>query len=74
MCRSIKTLRPPFTDNVSDSCAPPRCNMSARFPVFERLQLTTRRRSTVPVDEIASATSELLGELQVRDAEQFGVR
>ncbi len=67
MCRSIKTLRPPFTDDVTSQdveaaalqfvrkVAGMRSPSSANQPAFDRA-----------VQEVAAATADLLSQLQVR--------
>jgi len=67
MCRSIKTLRPPFTDNVSDSDMRAAALQYVRkVSGFRTPAAHNEEAFNRAVDEIASATSELLGELQVR--------
>ena len=67
MCRSIKTLRPPYTDDVTDDdvraaalqyvrkIAGMRAPSTANAPAFE-----------AAVDAVAEATRELLGGISVR--------
>jgi hypothetical protein len=69
MCRSIKTLRPPYTDDVTDDdmraaalqyvrkIAGMRAPSAANREAFERA-----------VDEVTRATAELLGSVVVRTA------
>jgi hypothetical protein len=67
MCRSIKTLRPPFTDNVSDSDMRAAALQYVRkVSGFRTPAAHNEEAFNRAVDEIAVATRELLGELQVR--------
>jgi hypothetical protein len=67
MCRSIKTLRPPFTDNVSDSDMRAAALQYVRkVSGFRTPAAHNEEAFNRAVDEIAGATRELLGELQVR--------
>ena len=67
MCRSIKTLRPPFTEAVTDQDVRAaalqyvRKVSGFRAPASHNQQVFDRA-----VDQIAAATSRLLNELQVR--------
>jgi hypothetical protein len=67
MCRSIKTLRPPFTDEVTDE--------DVRAAALQYVRKISGFRSPAPhnaeafsaaVDAVATATSSLLGDIQVR--------
>jgi hypothetical protein len=67
MCRSIKTLRPPFTDPVADS--------DVRAAALQYVRKVSGFREPAPhnraafddaVDRVAAATQELLDVLVVR--------
>lgn len=67
MCRSIKTLRPPFTDDVTDD------DVRAAALQYVRKIAGMRAPSTAnvaafeaAVDAVAQATRELLGGITVR--------
>lgn len=67
MCRSIKTLRPPFTEAVTDD--------DVRAAALQYVRKISGFRAPAghnqeafdrAVDEVSEATRELLGDLQVR--------
>ncbi|MBA2390508.1 MAG: DUF2277 domain-containing protein [Geodermatophilaceae bacterium] len=67
MCRSIKTLRPPFTDDVTDD--------DVRAAALQYVRKVSGFRSPAPhnaaafeaaVDGVTTATRELLDTIQVR--------
>ena len=67
MCRSIKTLRPPFTETVTDD--------DMRAAALQYVRKISGFRAPAPhnqdafdraVDEVTRATHELLGTLVVR--------
>ena len=67
MCRSIKTLRPPFTDDVTDD--------DVRAAALQYVRKISGFRAPAPhnaeafeaaVAAVADATSSLLGDLRVR--------
>ena len=67
MCRSIKTLRPPYTENVTET------EMRAAALQYVRKVSGFRTPAAhnaaafeAAVDEIAAATARLLGVLEVR--------
>jgi hypothetical protein len=69
MCRSIKTLRPPFTEDVHD--------VDIRAAALQYVRKVSGFREPAPhnreafdtaVDEIAAATAELLDRIVVRGA------
>jgi hypothetical protein len=69
MCRSIKTLRPPFTEEVSDA--------DVRAAALQYVRKVSGFRAPAghnaeafgrAVDEIAAATATLLADLKVRSA------
>lgn len=69
MCRSIKTLREPYTENVT--------NEDVRAAALQYVRKVSGFRSPAKhnaeafgqaVDAIAAATSALLGQLEVRPA------
>ena len=69
MCRSIKTLRPPYTDEVTDD------DMRAAALQYVRKIAGMRAPSAAnreafdrAVDEVARATAELLDSVVVRTA------
>ncbi|TNY37320.1 DUF2277 domain-containing protein [Thermomonospora catenispora] len=69
MCRSIKTLRPPFTDHPTDediraaALQYVRKVSGFRTPAAHNAEAFDRA-----VEQIAAATAELLGSLRVRGA------
>ena len=69
MCRSIKTLRPPFAETVTDA--------DIRAAALQYVRKVSGFRTPAghnadafghAVDEIAAATATLLDQLQVRNA------
>jgi hypothetical protein len=67
MCRSIKTLRPPYTEAVTDE--------DVRAAALQYVRKISGFRAPAghnqaaferAVDEVSEATRELLGDLQVR--------
>jgi hypothetical protein len=69
MCRSIQTLRPPFTENVTDA--------EVRAAALQYVRKISGFRAPAPhnreafdaaVDAVAHATQELLDSLVVRGA------
>jgi hypothetical protein len=71
MCRSIKTLREPYTEHVTDD------DMRAAALQYVRKISGFRKPASHnaeafdrAVDAVAAATSELLGHLEVRGAHQ----
>lgn len=67
MCRSIKTLRPPFTEDVTEE--------DVRAAALQYVRKIAGMRAPAPhnaaafegaVDAVTAATRELLGELVVR--------
>ncbi len=69
MCRSIKTLRPPFTETVTDA--------DVRAAALQYVRKVSGFRAPAAhnvaaferaVDEVAAATERLLGDLVVRGA------
>jgi hypothetical protein len=71
MCRSIKTLRPPFTDHVTDSDIRAaalqyvRKLSGFRAPAAHNAEAFARA-----VDAVAAATADLLSSLEVRGQHQ----
>jgi len=67
MCRSIKTLRPPYTDDVSDDDVRAAALQYVRKVAGMRAPSTANREAfDAAVDEIAHATQHLLDTLVVR--------
>lgn len=69
MCRSIKTLRPPYAEDVTDT--------DVRAAALQYVRKVSGFRAPAghnaaafeaAVDEIAAATARLLGSLEVRSA------
>ncbi len=63
MCRSIKTLRPPFTEGVTDD--------DVRAAALQYVRKVSGFRAPAPhnaaaVDRVTAATGELLDSIQVR--------
>jgi hypothetical protein len=67
MCRSIKTLRPPFTDDVTEA--------DVRAAALQYVRKISGFREPAPhnrpafdsaVDQVAAATASLLGQLVVK--------
>jgi hypothetical protein len=69
MCRSIKTLRPPYTDDVTDDDVHAAALQYVRKIAGMRAPSTANREAfDAAVDEIAHATQHLLDALVVRPA------
>jgi hypothetical protein len=67
MCRSIKTLRPPFTDEVSDDDVHAAALQYVRKIAGMRAPSVANREAfDRAVDEIAHATEHLLDSLVIR--------
>jgi hypothetical protein len=73
MCRSIKTLRPPYAEQVTDD--------DIRAAALQYVRKISGFRAPAghnaeafghAVDAVAAATAELLGELKVRSASRVG--
>lgn len=69
MCRSIKTLRPPYTDDVTDDDVRAAALQYVRKIAGMRAPSTANEAAfTAAVDAVAAATRELLGGISVRQA------
>jgi len=69
MCRSIKTLRPPFTDDVTDDDVHAAALQYVRKIAGMRAPSAVNRDAfDLAVDEVAHATAHLLDALVVRPA------
>jgi hypothetical protein len=69
MCRSIKTLRPPYADQVTDADVRAAALQYVRKISGFRAPATHNAAAfEAAVDEIATATSRLLASLEVRPA------
>jgi hypothetical protein len=67
MCRSIKTLRPPYTDDVTDADIKAAALQYVRKVSGFRSPATHNAEAfDTAVAAVAAATAELLGQLQVR--------
>ena len=67
MCRSIKTLRPPYTDDVTDDDVHAAALQYVRKIAGMRAPSTANREAfDAAVDEIAHATQHLLEALVLR--------
>jgi hypothetical protein len=67
MCRSIKTLRPPFTDDVThDDVRAAALQYVRKVSGFRAPASHNRDAFDSAVDEITQATQRLLADLQVR--------
>jgi hypothetical protein len=67
MCRSIKTLRPPYTEEVTDTEVRAAALQYVRkISGFRAPAAHNREAFDEAVDEIAQATAHLLEHLQVR--------
>jgi hypothetical protein len=67
MCRSIKTLRPPYTDDVTNDDVHAAALQYVRKVAGMRAPSTANREAfDAAVDEIAHATQHLLDALVVR--------
>jgi hypothetical protein len=73
MCRSIKTLRPPYSETVTDE--------DVHAAALQYVRKVSGFRSPAPhnaeafgraVDAVSAATADLLGTLQVRAARREG--
>ena len=69
MCRSIKTLRPPFQDSVTESDVHAAALQYVRkISGFRAPAKVNQEAFDQAVDQIASVTAELLSRLEVRPA------
>lgn len=69
MCRSIKTLRPPFTEGVTDDDMRAAAVQYVRkISGFRQPAAHNAEAFNRAVDAVHSATADLLAELQVRGA------
>jgi hypothetical protein len=69
MCRSIKTLRPPYADQVTDDDVRAAALQYVRkISGFRAPAARNAAAFDQAVDEIATATARLLGALEVRPA------
>ena len=67
MCRSIKTLRPPFTESVTDADVDAAALQYVRKIAGMRAPAGHNKEAfDAAVDEVAAATSKLLHNLQIR--------
>ncbi len=67
MCRSIKTLRPPFTDDVTDADIEAAALQYVRkVSGFRTPAAHNAEAFDAAVTAVAAATTELLGRLRVR--------
>lgn len=67
MCRSIKTLRPPFADHVTDTDIRAAALQYVRkLSGFRQPAAHNAEAFAKAVDAVAAATSELLSSLEVR--------
>ncbi|HWG61170.1 MAG TPA: DUF2277 domain-containing protein [Streptosporangiaceae bacterium] len=67
MCRSIKTLRPPYADEVTqDDVRAAALQYVRKISGFRQPARHNAEAFEAAVDEVASATEKLLGQLQVR--------
>jgi hypothetical protein len=67
MCRSIKTLRPPFTDEVGeDDVRAAALQYVRKISGFRAPAAHNREAFDAAVDEVAAATERLLAALVVR--------
>jgi hypothetical protein len=67
MCRSIKTLRPPFTDDVTpDDVHAAALQYVRKISGFRAPAAHNREAFDAAVDEIARASQRLLNALEVR--------
>jgi hypothetical protein len=67
MCRSIKTLRPPYSEHVTDSDVRAAALQYVRkVSGFRAPAAHNAAAFEAAVDEIAAATARLLGTLEVR--------
>jgi hypothetical protein len=71
MCRSIKTLRPPFADEVTEADVHAAALQYVRkISGFRAPAKANAEAFNEAVDQIAAITGELLGRLEVRPAPQ----
>jgi hypothetical protein len=69
MCRSIKTLRPPYTDAVTDDDVRAAALQYVRkISGFRAPAAHNAAAFAHAVDAVAAATADLLGTLEVRSA------
>lgn len=69
MCRSIKTLRPPYTEDVGDADVHAAALQYVRkISGFRAPAAHNAAAFDLAVDEVAAATQRLLDTLQVRSA------
>jgi hypothetical protein len=69
MCRSIKTLRPPFTEQVTpDDVRAAALQYVRKISGFRKPAAHNAAAFDAAVDEITAATGRLLGQLEVRGA------
>jgi hypothetical protein len=69
MCRSIKTLREPFTEQVTDDDVRAAALQYVRkISGFRKPAAHNEEAFERAVDAVAAATSQLLGQLEVRGA------
>jgi hypothetical protein len=69
MCRSIKTLRPPFADEVTEADVHAAALQYVRkISGFRAPAKVNSAAFDDAVDQIAAVTAELLGRLEVRPA------
>ena len=71
MCRSIKTLRPPFLDEATDEASEEDIRAAAlqyvrKISGFRAPAAHNREAFDRAVDDVAAATAALLGALEVR--------
>jgi hypothetical protein len=67
MCRSIKTLRPPYTDHVTEADARAAALQYVRkISGFRAPAAHNQEAFTRAVEAVTTATTELLAELRVR--------
>jgi hypothetical protein len=67
VCRSIKTLRPPYTDDVTDDDVRAAALQYVRKIAGMRAPSSRNQQAfDVAVDEVARTTSRLLSEIEVR--------
>ncbi|HEV3381366.1 MAG TPA: DUF2277 domain-containing protein [Trebonia sp.] len=73
MCRSIKTLRPPYTEQVTDSDVRAAALQYVRkISGFRAPAAHNAAAFEAAVDEIAAATARLLDTIEVRGRESVG--
>lgn len=69
MCRSIKTLRPPYADDVTDADVRAAALQYVRkISGFRAPAARNAAAFEAAVDAVAAATATLLGSLEVRSA------